>query len=146
MEKPSLDANLIKKYHQDIVYNYAEYPTCDHWSCDFNSEDHKKSLVDWLPENKDKPIFAFIHIFLPHPPFIFGPNGESVTPGIPISSETWDEKIAYIDQLKFANKEITKVIEKILDKIGRIRNVKQGPDGYLYLGVEGKGIIKILPL
>jgi oxygen-independent coproporphyrinogen III oxidase len=62
MEKPSLDANLIKKYHQDIVYNYAEYPTCDHWSCDFNSEDHKKSLVDWLPENKDKPIFFYVHI------------------------------------------------------------------------------------
>jgi len=37
-------------------------------------------------------------------------------PGNPISSEIWDEKIAYIDQLKFANKEITKVIEKILDK------------------------------
>jgi len=36
--------------------------------------------------------------------------------------------------------------EKILDGIGRVRNVKQGPDGYLYLGVEGKGIIKILPI
>jgi hypothetical protein len=69
-----------------------------------------------IGNNKDKPIFAFIHILLPHPPNIFGPNGESVTPGIPISSEIWDEKIAYIDQLKFANTEITKVIEKILDK------------------------------
>ena len=62
MEKPSLNANLIKKYHQDIVYNYAEYPTCDHWSYDFNDEDYKKSLVDWLPKNKDKPIFFYVHI------------------------------------------------------------------------------------
>ena len=62
MKKPSLNANLIKKYHQDIVYNYAEYPTCDHWSYDFNSEDYKKSLVDWLPKNKDKPIFFYVHI------------------------------------------------------------------------------------
>jgi oxygen-independent coproporphyrinogen-3 oxidase len=62
MEKPSLNANLIKKYHQDIVYNYAEYPTCDHWSFDFNSEAYKKSLVDWLPKNKDKPIFFYVHI------------------------------------------------------------------------------------
>ena len=61
MEKPSLNANLIKKYHQDIVYNYAEYPTCDHWSYDFNGEDYKKSLVDWLPKNKDKPIFFYVH-------------------------------------------------------------------------------------
>lgn len=62
MKKPSLNANLIKKYHQDIVYNYAEYPTCDHWSYDFNSENYKKSLVDWLPKNKDKPIFFYVHI------------------------------------------------------------------------------------
>ena len=62
LKKISLNANLIKKYHQDIVYNYAEYPTCDHWSYDFNSEDYKKSLVDWLPKNKDKPIFFYVHI------------------------------------------------------------------------------------
>ena len=62
MEKPSLSANLIKKYHQDIVYNYAEYPTCDHWSYDFNSEDYKKSLADWFPKNKDKAIFFYVHI------------------------------------------------------------------------------------
>jgi len=62
MEKPSLDANLIKKYHQDIVYNYAEYPTCDHWSYEFNNENYKKSLVDWFPRNKDKKIFFYVHI------------------------------------------------------------------------------------
>ena len=62
MEKILLNANLIKKYHQDIVYNYAEYPTCDHWSYDFNSENYKKSLIDWLPKNKNKPIFFYVHI------------------------------------------------------------------------------------
>ncbi|MGY8944752.1 MAG: PQQ-dependent sugar dehydrogenase [Flavobacteriales bacterium] len=34
--------------------------------------------------------------------------------------------------------------EKILNEIGRIRNVKEGPDGYLYIGVEGKGILKVI--
>jgi glucose/arabinose dehydrogenase len=34
--------------------------------------------------------------------------------------------------------------EKILNEIGRIRNVKEGPDGYLYVGVEGKGILKVV--
>ena len=38
IQKVSLDANLIKKYHQDIVFNYAEYPTCDHWSYKFNGD------------------------------------------------------------------------------------------------------------
>ena len=62
MAKPSLNANLIKKYHQDLVYNYSEYPTCDHWSYSFNSEDYQSSLIDWLPKNPDKPIFFYVHI------------------------------------------------------------------------------------
>ena len=44
----------------------------------------------------------------------------------------------------FVKKSIIKR-EKILNNIGRVRNVVEGPDGYLYLGVEGKGIVKILP-
>jgi len=50
----------------------------------------------------------------------------------------------YLERLVLKN---NKVIyrEKMLDGIGRVRNVKQGPDGYLYIGVEGKGIIKIIP-
>tara|TARA_B100001173_G_scaffold78937_1_gene67344 strand:- start:25 stop:1149 length:1125 start_codon:yes stop_codon:yes gene_type:complete len=50
----------------------------------------------------------------------------------------------YLERIVLKN---NKVIyrEKMLDGIGRVRNVKQGPDGYLYLGVEGKGIIKIIP-
>jgi len=62
MKKPSIDANLIKKYHQDIVYNYAEYPTKDHWILDFNGEDRKKALAEWLPRNSKKPIFLYVHI------------------------------------------------------------------------------------
>jgi len=88
-----------------------------------NDEEERRDLIKCafseiktIGNNKDKPIFAFVHILIPHPPYIFGSNGESVIPGNSISSEIWDEKIAYIDQLKFANKEIIKVIEKILDK------------------------------
>ncbi len=35
--------------------------------------------------------------------------------------------------------------KKIAEDIGRVRNVRQGPDGYIYVAVENKGIIKILP-
>ena len=92
-----------------FVERYDEEKRRDQINCAF-------SEVKSIGNNKDKPIFAFVHILTPHSPYIFGPNGESIIPGNPISSEIWDEKIAYIDQLKFANKEITKVIEKILDK------------------------------
>jgi glucose/arabinose dehydrogenase len=36
--------------------------------------------------------------------------------------------------------------QKILFKdIGRVRNIKQGPDGYIYVATEGNGIVRIVP-
>lgn len=35
--------------------------------------------------------------------------------------------------------------QKVATDIGRLRDVKQGPDGFIYMAVEGKGIIKIVP-
>jgi len=90
-----------------FVERYDEEKIRDRINCAF-------SEIKTIENNKTEPIFAFVHIKLPHPPYVFGPNGESVIPGNPISSEKWDEKIAYIDQLKYANKEMKKVIEKIL--------------------------------
>ena len=34
--------------------------------------------------------------------------------------------------------------EKILEDVGRVRSIEQGNDGYMYAGVEGIGIIKII--
>ncbi|MGB1449114.1 MAG: PQQ-dependent sugar dehydrogenase [Flavobacteriaceae bacterium] len=50
----------------------------------------------------------------------------------------------YLERLELKNNKVVKR-EKVLDSIGRVRNVEQGPDGYLYVGVEGKGILKIIP-
>ncbi len=62
MKTPLLNANLIKKYHQDLVFNYSEYPTKDHWDFKFNSDHYKSALKDWIPKNKDKKIFFYVHI------------------------------------------------------------------------------------
>lgn len=35
--------------------------------------------------------------------------------------------------------------EKLLEGMGRLRNVEQGPDGYIYVGIEGKGIFRLDP-
>ncbi len=34
--------------------------------------------------------------------------------------------------------------QKVAEGIGRVRNVEQGPDGYLYVGIEGKGLYKLV--
>ena len=48
-EKTSLNANLIKKYHQDLVFNYSEYPTKDHWKFEFKNDEYKNAIIDWFP-------------------------------------------------------------------------------------------------
>ena len=53
-------------------------------------------------------------------------------------------KFEYLERLVIKKNKVVKR-EKILDKIGRVRDVNQGPDGYLYLNVEGKGVVKIIP-
>ena len=52
-------------------------------------------------------------------------------------------KFKYLERLVIKRGKVVKR-EKILNNIGRVRNVKEGPDGYLYLGVEGKGILKLV--
>jgi len=52
-------------------------------------------------------------------------------------------KFKYLERLVIRDKKVIKR-EKILDEIGRVRNVKEGPDGYLYIGVDGKGILKVI--
>lgn len=50
----------------------------------------------------------------------------------------------YLERLTLeGNKIITR--EKLLDDMGRVRDVRQGPDGFIYVAVEGKGIYKLLP-
>ena len=34
--------------------------------------------------------------------------------------------------------------ERLLNDIGRVRSVEQGPDGYIYVGVENLGIVKLI--
>ena len=50
----------------------------------------------------------------------------------------------YIERIGLKN---NKVISrsKIAEDLGRPRDVKQGPDGYIYVSIENKGIYKIVP-
>ncbi|MFD0989799.1 PQQ-dependent sugar dehydrogenase [Mariniflexile jejuense] len=53
-------------------------------------------------------------------------------------------KFEYLERLVFENGKVVKR-EKLLEKIGRVRDIVQAPDGYIYVAVEGKGIFKIIP-
>ena len=53
-------------------------------------------------------------------------------------------KFQYVERLVLKNNEVVKR-EKIVEGLGRVRNVKQGPDGFIYVAIEGLGIVKIIP-
>lgn len=50
----------------------------------------------------------------------------------------------YLERLELEGGQVT-YREKLLEGIGRVRNVRQGPDGYVYVAVEGKGIYRLVP-
>ncbi len=50
----------------------------------------------------------------------------------------------YLERLELKNNKVV-YREKLLDGLGRVRNVRQGPDGFIYVSVEGKGIYKLIP-
>ena len=67
----------------------------------------------------DKPQFVFAHIFLPHPPFVFGRNGEERRINFSYFRNFSEAKLqrlrsAYVDQLIYVNKSIERVVEGIL--------------------------------
>lgn len=53
-------------------------------------------------------------------------------------------KFEYLERLILENNTVVKR-EKLFEKIGRVRNVLEAPDGFIYLAVEGVGIVKIIP-
>jgi len=60
----------------------------------------------------DGPKFVFVHLFVPHPPYIFGRNGEDVSGG----TSTTDYSLAdlYVGQAVFVAKELQKSVERLL--------------------------------
>ncbi|MCF7567762.1 PQQ-dependent sugar dehydrogenase [Sabulilitoribacter arenilitoris] len=53
-------------------------------------------------------------------------------------------KFKYLERLVLKDNKVIKR-EKLFEDIGRVRNVVQAPDGYIYVAVEGNGIVKIVP-
>ena len=90
-----------------ILKTTADHYHADHVLCQFSE---LSSLHDSIKE----PFFAYIHILLPHTPYIFGPSGEIKEIQRYDTKTTQEHKLAYIDQVQFSNKKIIETIDKIL--------------------------------
>lgn len=52
-------------------------------------------------------------------------------------------KFQYLNNCHIKDGKVVKE-ERLLDGLGRVRSVNQGPDGYIYVGIENLGIVKLL--
>ncbi|WP_458627230.1 PQQ-dependent sugar dehydrogenase [Winogradskyella sp. PC D3.3] len=52
-------------------------------------------------------------------------------------------KFQYLDRCTLKDNKVIKE-ERLLDGLGRVRCVEQGPDGYIYVGIENLGIVKLI--
>ena len=52
-------------------------------------------------------------------------------------------KFQYLDHCVIKNGKVVKE-ERLLNGLGRVRSVNQGPDGFLYVGIKNLGIVKLI--
>jgi len=92
--------------------------------CDF-------SEIAFLGEKNDKPIFSVMHLRLPHPPYVFGANGEHVI-GDKVQTEegSFVNEEKYVDTIKFANKKTIEMIDIILKHNNNSIIIIQSDHGY----------------
>lgn len=54
--------------------------------------------------------------------------------------------LKHLNRLVIENNKVVREERLLTDKGWRVRNVKQGPDGFLYLGIDGGKILRIRPM
>ena len=113
-----IDNSLMSPFSERIKFLYIEI---------FRKK--VNNIFNKLPElaNSKDCKFVFAHIMAPHPPYVFGENGESVY----YEDKGKNRKQAFINQLKYINKRTADVIEDLVH-INNGRNkiiVLQGDHG-----------------
>jgi len=104
--------------------------------CTFNE-------LNELALSSSGPKYVFSHIYVPHPPFIFGPNGENVIPDHSDVSglQSWENPQGYINQFVYATNQVSIVIENIVKNDPSAVIIVQGDTG-TFTGVDLPNISK----
>lgn len=93
---------------------------------DFNYKKHRERIIyqlTTLPEfaSRGGDFFIFAHVMSPHPPFVFGPNGEEIVNSGVYSltdlgcCDDEEYRARYRDQVSYIDKLLLQVIGEILD-------------------------------
>ena len=91
-----------------------------------------------IASQSNGPKYVFSHIMIPHPPFLFGPNGENIKPAHREISglQSWKNPQGYINQLIYATNQVSVVIKNIVKNDSNAIIILQGDTG-TFTGIRG---------
>ncbi len=121
-----LDQVLGKSIIRYFLEKYQQDTRRDTVRCTFD-------VLNEITLKTDGPKYVFSHVYVPHPPFLFGPNGENVIPDHREISglQSWENPQGYINQLIYATNETTVVIKNIVKNDPNAIIIVQGDTGTL---------------
>ena len=121
-----LDQVLGKSIIRYFLEKYQQDTRRDTVRCTFD-------VLNEITLKTDGPKYVFSHVYVPHPPFLFGPNGENVIPDRREISglQSWENPQGYVNQLIYATNEITVVIKNIVKNDPNAIIIVQGDTGTL---------------
>jgi len=121
-----LDQLLSKSIIRYFLEKHQEDSRRDTIKCTFDE-------LNKISSGSKKPFYIFSHMYVPHPPFLFGPNGEHISPDRRDISglQSWENQDGYTNQLIFATKQISIVVENIIQNDPDAIIILQGDTGTL---------------
>jgi hypothetical protein len=63
--------------------------------------------------NSEKPVFAFVHLMIPHPPYVFNRHGGIDSVVELVAKGSIKRKEHYVDEVIFANRKIIELVDRI---------------------------------
>jgi len=110
--------SLLPEFSMVLYRTTMLYPvTAKLGVLDKRTEHWKRVLYKFakLPEaaNVQGPVFVFAHFLIPHDPYVFNVDGTFLERSV---EEQRTRERKYVDQVKFANKKIKELVDKILSK------------------------------
>ena len=121
-----LDQVLGKSMIRYFLEQYHNDTRRDTIRCTFN-------VLSEIPLQSSGPVYVFSHMYIPHYPFLFGPNGENVIPnhreigGL----QHWENPQGYTNQLIYATNQLSIVIKNIVKNDPNAIIIVQGDTGTL---------------
>ena len=131
--KVCFDGHLYSEFFDEVMRKSIIRYFLEHYHNDTRRDMIKCAFneLSQTVEQNNEPRYVFAHIVVPHPPFLFGPNGESVTPNNREVSglQTWDNPQGYINQLVYATSQVSIAIENIVKNDPNAIIILQGDTG-----------------